>query len=201
MTKLSRLLSCYILLLLCLLSGCERKAAFNSTDITGQTQIGATFHLPDSQGRMRQLAEFRGKVVWLFFGYAHCPDICPTTLATMRQVQQQLGPDADKLQVILVSLDPERDTPTLLTQYVHSFHPSFIALRPRDIAELKKIATDFKIYTEQKTPDAQGKSYTIDHSSGSYVFDTQGRIRLFVRQGLEVALLVQDIKLLLDEAK
>jgi protein SCO1/2 len=119
----------------------------------------------------------------------------------MRQVQQQLGPDADKLQVILVSLDPERDTPTLLTQYVHSFHPSFIALRPRDIAELKKIATDFKIYTEQKTPDAQGKSYTIDHSSGSYVFDTQGRIRLFVRQGLEVALLVQDIKLLLDEAK
>lgn len=190
--------SFYILLLLSLLAGCERQASFNSTDITGQTQIGSTFHLPDSQGRMRQLAEFRGKVVWLFFGYAHCPDICPSTLATMRQVHQQLGPDADKLQVILVSLDPERDTPTLLTQYVSSFHPSFIALRPRDMTELKKVTADFKIYTEQ-TSGAQTNSYTIDHSSGSYLFDTQGHLRLFVRHGQEVALLTKDIKLLLDE--
>lgn len=200
MTKLSRLLSFYILLSLGLLSGCERKASFNTTDITGQTQIGSAFHLPDSQGRMRQLAEFRGKVVWLFFGYAHCPDICPSTLAIMRQVRQQLGSDADKLQVILVSLDPERDTPTLLTQYVTSFHPSFIALRPRDVTELKQVTAHFKIYAEQ-TPDAQAKSYTIDHSSGSYLFDTQGRIRLFVRHGLEVALLTKDIQLLLDETK
>lgn len=189
----------FFILFSLILIACERQpVTFSHTDITGNTQIGSTFNLLDSQGKVRQLTDFRGKVVLLFFGYTQCPDVCPTTLAELRQVMQALGSDADKLQVIFISLDPERDTSTLLDQYISSFDRRFIALRPRTTEELKQTIEHFKIYAA-RISGTQTNHYTIDHSVGSYVFDTRGRIRLFIRHGQDIALLIQDIRLLMNE--
>ena len=181
------------------LEGCgQQPPSFSNLDITGNTQFGKDFSLPDTSGKMRSLADFKGKVVVLFFGYTHCPDVCPTTLAELSQALQQLGPDAAKrVQVLFVSVDPERDSAEILSQYVKAFNPSFIALRPANDDQLKQVTKDFRVYYAKvpgKTPD----SYTMDHTAASYVFDTNGKLRLFARDGQGVTPWVHDLKLLLD---
>ena len=141
------------------------------------------------------MADFRGKVVVIFFGYTQCPDVCPTTLSEMKQVMQLLGKDAERLQVLFVIVDPKRDTPELLAKYVPSFHPSFLGLYG-DKAATEKVAKDFKIFyrlADGKTPE----SYTVDHSAASLVFDPQGRLRLSVNYGLGADKIAPDIKKLL----
>jgi len=180
------------------LEGCgQQPPSFSNLDITGNTQFGKDFSLPDTSGKMRSLADFKGKVVVLFFGYTHCPDVCPTTLAELSQALQQLGPDAAKrVQVLFVSVDPERDSAEILSQYVKAFNPSFIALRPANDDQLKQVTKDFRVYYAKvpgKTPD----SYTMDHTAASYVFDTTGKLRLFARDGQGVTPWLHDLKILL----
>lgn len=168
-------------------------SAFKNTDITG-LDYARGFTLTDHTGKQRTLADFKGKAVLVFFGFTHCPDVCPTTLAEMAAVMKELGPQADKVQVLFVSLDPERDTPELLAKYVPAFDPRFIGL-VGDKAATDKVAKDFKIFY-QKT--GKGENYSIDHTAGSYVFDSEGRIRLFVRHGQGPAPIADDLKLLLS---
>lgn len=181
-----------------LLSACDKDApAFQNVDITGNKQFGTTFALPDASGKTRTLADYKGKAVVLFFGYTHCPDVCPTTMAELSQALQQLGADAKRVQVLFVTVDPARDTPALLAQYVTAFNPSFVGLRPADDAQLAQVAKDFRVYYAKvpgKTPD----SYTMDHTAASYVFDPSGKLRLFARDGQGAAPWVHDLKLLLD---
>lgn len=177
-----------------LLAGCEQPPAFKSTDISG-VDWGKDFSLTDHQGQARRLADYKGKAVVLFFGYTQCPDVCPTTLISMREVLTQLGPDANRVQVLFATLDPQRDTQALLAQYVPQFHPSFVGLRG-DEAAMAALAKDFKVfYTRQ--PGTTPSSYTIDHSTGSYAFDPQGRLRLLLRHGDDAANVAADLKLLL----
>ena len=192
-----------LILLACLLvlAACDRpqapKAAFANTDITG-LDYAKGFSLTDQNGKPRTLEDFKGKVVFVFFGYTHCPDVCPTTLAEMAGITKALGPEADRLQVLFITLDPERDTPELLASFVPAFNPSFLGLTG-DQATIDKVAKDFKVFA-QKVPSKDGKSYTIDHTAGSYVFDAQGRIRLFVRHGQPEDALLKDLKLLIAGA-
>ncbi|WP_323122592.1 SCO family protein [Burkholderia alba] len=181
-----------------LLAGCDKAPAFQNVDITGNTQFGSDFALPDTAGKVRTLADFKGKAVVMFFGYTHCPDVCPTTMAELSQALQQLGPDAAKrVQVLFVTVDPERDTAALLGQYVPAFNPTFIGLRPADEAQLKKVTKDFRVYYA-KVPGKAPGSYTMDHTAASYVFDTDGKLRLFVRDGQGPGPWVHDLKLLLN---
>ena len=172
------------------------KTAFANTDVTG-LDYGKDFSLTDHNGKPRTLADFRGKLVFVFFGYTHCPDICPTTLSDMAGIMKSLGPDADKLQVLFITLDPERDTPEVMAGYVPVFHPGFLGLYG-DRAATEKVARDFKIF-QQRVSGPDGKSYTIDHTAASYVFDMRGHLRLFVRHGQNGAPLLNDLKLLLSE--
>jgi protein SCO1/2 len=177
-------------------AGCGKEApAFENLDITGNTQFGTTFALPDTSGKTRRLADFKGKAVVLFFGYTHCPDVCPTTMADLSQAMQQLGPDASRVQVLFVTIDPARDTSNVLSQYVSAFNPSFIALRPDD-AQLAKLAKDFRVYYA-KVPGKSPDNYTMDHTAASYVFDPSGKLRLFARDGQGAQPWVHDLKLLL----
>ena len=184
------------------LSACDNKGmplpktVFANTDITG-LDYGKDFSLTDHTGKPRTIADFRGKLVFVFFGYTHCPDICPTTLSDMAGIMKSLGSDADKLQVLFITLDPERDTPEVMAGYVPAFHPGFLGLYGDRLAT-EKVARDFKIF-QQRVPGPDGKSYTIDHTAASYVFDTQGRLRLFVRHGQNGAPLLNDLKSLLSE--
>ncbi|QIE22287.1 hypothetical protein SBC1_03320 [Caballeronia sp. SBC1] len=180
-----------------LLAGCDSKPAFTNLDITGNTQFGSEFSLPDTSGKTRTLGDFKGKAVVLFFGYTHCPDVCPTTLAELSQALQKLGDDAKRVQVLMVTVDPARDTAPLLGEYVSAFSPTFIGLRPADTAELVKITKDFRVYYAQ-VPGKTAGEYTMDHTAASYVFDPQGRLRLFARDGQGVDTWVHDLKLLLD---
>jgi len=179
-----------------LLAACGKPAdKFKNTDITG-LDYAQGFNLTDHHGKPRTLADFRGKAVVIFFGYTQCPDVCPTTMAEMANVMQQLGPDADKVQVLFVTIDPERDTQALLASYVPNFDQRFLGLYG-DAAATAKVAKDFKVFyqkVEGKTPG----SYTMDHTAGSYVFDTQGRIRLFLRHGQGPEPVAHDLKLLLQ---
>jgi len=168
----------------------EQKPAFSSIDITG-ADYGKNFALSDHNGQVRHLSDFAGKVVVVFFGYTQCPDVCPTTLAELVEVKALLGKDGERLQALFVTVDPERDTPELLKAYMANFDPSFLALRPAP-AELSAVAKDFKIYYK-KVPGASATSYTMDHSAGSYVFDTQGQLRLFTRYGSGAPVLAADI--------
>ena len=176
------------------LAGCSGSSeSFKNTDITG-ADYGRDFVLTDHNGKPRTLADFRGKVVVVFFGYTRCPDVCPTTLADLKAAKEQLGAEGNRLQVLFVTLDPERDTRQLLASYVPAFDPSFLGLYG-DAAATARVAKEFKVFYRKapgKTPD----SYTVDHSSGSYVFDPQGRLRLLVRPG-NVPNLVADLKTLL----
>lgn len=185
-----------------LLGACSDKPAdgsasgFSGIDITGADYADG-FSLTDHNGQPRTLADFKGKLVVVFFGYTQCPDVCPTSLGELAQAKQLLGADGDKLQGLFISVDPERDTPEIMKQYMASFDPGFLALYAAPDA-LPALAKRFKIYykkVEGKTPT----SYTMDHSAGSYVYDTQGRVRLYHRYGSGAPALAGDLKKLLAE--
>jgi protein SCO1/2 len=197
MRRLLLLLCCLWALVACDTKTSAPKASFSNTDITG-SDFGRDFELTDHTGQRRTLADYRGKVVALFFGFTQCPDICPTTLSDLAQVKQQLGSDGDKLQVLFITVDPERDTQEILASFVPAFDPSFVALRG-DKAEIDKVTKDFKVFA-QKVAGKDGGAYTIDHTAATYVYDTQGRMRLFVRHGQTISL-VGDIKKLIAEAR
>ena len=179
-----------------LLAGCDGGPKFRSTDITG-APYGKALELADTQGRLRHLEDFHGKLVVLFFGFTRCPDICPTTLAEIANAVQSLGPDAERVQVLLVTVDPERDTAQALSAYVGAFDPRFIALRG-DAAATQRVAKEFKIYYEKRK---QGETYTVDHSAQAYVLDGQGRLRLLVRHDRIGTDLAPDLRTLLREAR
>jgi len=183
------------LLLVCVLAlaGCAPDQ-FRSTDITG-ANFARDFELTDHNGKSRALADFRGKVVVLFFGFTHCPDICPSTLAQFAQAAKQLGDDAERVQFLFVTVDPERDTPEVLRAYVPAFDSRFIGLTG-DMPAITRTAKEFKVLF-QKQPGKTADSYTVDHSAGTYVFDPAGRARLFARHDQPVPDLVHDIRLLL----
>lgn len=175
-----------------LAAGCGDSAPkFRSTDITG-VDYGKALDLPDTSGRVRRLDEFRGKAVVLFFGFTHCPDVCPTTLADIARITREM----DRVQPIFVSVDPERDTPEQLQNYVKAFDPRIIALRG-DLPSTQRLAREFKIYFEKRK---QGDTYTVDHSSQTYVIDPQGRLRLLVRPDRLAADLGEDLRTLLRES-
>ena len=176
-----------------ILVACSPKPEFKNIDITGSTAFGKDFSLLDPDGNTKTLADFKGKVVVMFFGYTQCPDICPTTLTEMQQVMTLLGPQSDKVQVLFVTVDPERDTAAILKQYVPSFDPRFLGLRPADEAALEKVAKDFKIYYK-KVPGKSPGSYTMDHTAGSYAFDPQGRLRLYIKHAQGPETLTHDLK-------
>jgi protein SCO1/2 len=174
----------------------EQKAAFNSIDLTGADYAKA-FELTDHNGQVRHLTDFAGKVVVMFFGYTQCPDVCPTSMSELAEIKKALGADGARLQGIFVSVDPQRDTPEVLKAYMANFDPTFLALHttPEKLVELAK---NYKVYykkVEGKTPT----SYTMDHSAGSYVYDTKGQLRLFTRYGSGAKLLTADIQLLLKD--
>jgi protein SCO1 len=181
-----------------LLAACsKRKPQFKAIDLTGADYV-RDLRLPDADGHERSLNDFRGKVVVLFFGYTQCPDVCPTTLSEIAQAKQLLGPDGARVQGVFVTLDPERDTPQVLKAYLANFDPTFVALRgtPEQTAA---VAKDFKIFY-QKVPGKTPGSYTLDHSAAAYVYDPEGRLRLYTRYGSGPQALASDVKLLLDEA-
>jgi protein SCO1/2 len=178
-----------------MLAACGADAPkFRSTDITG-ADFGKELSLTAPDGKPRTLADFRGKAVVIFFGYTHCPDICPTTLSDMAGVMKKLGTDAARVQVLFVTLDPERDTPDVLANYVPAFDPGFLGLRGDDAAT-QRAAKEFKIFYEKRPGNAPG-AYTVDHSAQSYVIDPQGRLRLFVRNDRIAQDLADDLRTLL----
>ncbi len=174
-----------------------QQAAFASVDVTG-AEYAKNFELTDHNGQVRHLQDFVGKVVVMFFGYTQCPDVCPTTMTELAEVKKALGKDGDRLQALFVSVDPQRDTPDVLKGYMANFDPTFLALTttPEKLVELAK---EYKIYFKKvdgKTPT----SYTMDHSAGSYVYDTKGQLRLFTRYGSGPKALTEDIRILLKQA-
>jgi protein SCO1/2 len=184
------------------LAACDRapvgadKPAFKAVDITG-ADYARTLSLPDAEGKIRTLADFKGKVTVVFFGYTQCPDVCPTTMAELAEVKRSLGKDGERVQGVFVTIDPERDTPQLLKNYITAFDPSFVALRGSD-AQTKAVAKEFKVYyakVEGRTPG----SYTMDHTAGAFIYDTQGRLRLFTRYGGGAQALASDLRALLNE--
>ena len=180
------------------LLGCSPKASFTNVDITGSTAFGKDFILLDPDGKTRTLEDFKGKVVVIFFGYTQCPDVCPTTLTEMEQAMNLLGPQSNQVQVLFVTVDPQRDTAAILKQYVPAFDPRFLGLRPADDAALDKVTKDFKIYYK-KVPGSSPGSYTIDHTAGSYAFDRNGQLRLFIKHAQGPQTLAQDLKELLKQ--
>ena len=172
----------------------EPKPAFKGVDITG-ADYAKELNLPDQNGQVRKLKDFSGKLVVVFFGYTQCPDVCPTTMQELAEVKRLLGPNGDKLQAVFVTVDPERNTAELLKAYVENFDASFVALRPTP-EQLPLIAKDFKIYFK-RVDGKTSTSYTVDHSAGSFTFDTQGRVRLFNRYGMGAQALADDFNLLL----
>jgi protein SCO1/2 len=181
--------------LLLLAAACSQpQADFKSIDITG-AEYAHDFALRDPSGKPRTLADFKDKAVLIFFGYTQCPDVCPTTMLQLSNVMQALGKDADRVQVLFVTVDPERDTPELLAAYVPSFDKRFLGLYG-DAEATVKVAKEFKVFY-QKVPGSTATSYTVDHTSGSYIFDPQGRIRLVTRPGESTEDLTHDLKILL----
>ena len=187
--------ACAATLVACLLAACSPDAQkFKSIDITG-ADYAKGFALADHNGAQRTLADFKGKVVVVFFGFTQCPDVCPTALADLAEVKRLLGPQGDKLQGLFVSVDPERDTPEVLKAYMTNFDPGFLALRPT-AEQLPEVAKAFKIFYK-KVEGPTPTSYTMEHSAGSYVFDPQGRVRLYTRQAVGAQGLAEDLALLL----
>lgn len=196
---MKKLLTAAALAALAAMAGCDKlpgkPLSFQNTDVTG-LDYAREFSLTDHTGKPRTLADFKGKVVVLFFGYTQCPDVCPTTMAEMANAMQQLGPQADQVQVLFVTLDPERDKPALLAQYVPAFDQRFLGLYG-DAAATARVAKEFKVFYAKvagSTPD----SYTIDHTAGTYIFDRSGKLRLFVRHGQPASTIVHDIRQLLS---
>ena len=188
--------NCCVAALLIALTACSPKPEFKNIDITGSSAFGKDFRLVDPDGNVKTLADYKGKVVVMFFGYTQCPDICPTTLTEMQQVMTLLGTQSDKVQVLFVTVDPERDTAAILKQYVPSFDSRFLGLRPADDTALEKVAKDFKIYYK-KVPGTTPGSYTMDHTAGSYAFDPDGHLRLYIKHAQGPETLAHDLKELL----
>jgi len=181
------------------LVACDNHASsprFASSDITG-VRWGRDFHLLDHTGKPRSIADFKGKVVMLFFGYTHCPDQCPTTMAEMAGVRSKLGEDGRRVQGLFVTVDPRRDTPQVLAQYVSAFDPSFLGLYG-DENTTAAVASEFKFYYRVQKTDAQG-NYSVDHGSVIYVFDPTGHLRLLISPGTSVDAMAADVRLLLKE--
>ena len=181
------------------LTACEprvSKPAFHATDITGAT-FARDFSLTDHNGQPRKLADFRGKLVALFFGYTHCPDVCPTTMTDLAAAMKLLGPEGNKVQVLFVTVDPARDTATLLRQFVPAFNPTFLGLRPTP-EQLKLLAAEYKV-VYQKNPGAGPANYLMDHSAGTYIYDPQGRLRLLIPYGTSAQLIARDFATLLAQ--
>jgi protein SCO1/2 len=181
------------------LAACGSKSpVFENLDIAGNTSFARDFSLPDTNAIPRSLADYNGKIVVLAFGYTHCPDVCPTTLAELSQTLDALGPEAaSRVQVLFVTVDPQRDTANVLAQYVTAFNPSFRALRPASESQLERVAQSFKI-TYEKVPGKTADSYTMTHTAACYVFDSNGKIRLFVPDGQGVSPWLHDLKVLLS---
>ena len=190
-----------LLALVCLL-GCDKPAApaakttFRGIDITG-AEYARTLALTDQNGQPRTLDQFKGKVSVIFFGYTQCPDVCPATMAELAQIKKNLGKDGERIQGIFVTVDPQRDTQEILKSYMASFDPSFVALRGTE-EQTKAAAKEFKVFFGI-TPGKTQSSYTVDHTAGSFVFDTRGKVRLFVRYGAGSEALTADLKALLAE--
>ena len=184
------------------LAGCDRSAPaapahhFNAVDLTGAS-YAQQFSLPDFDGKVRTLADFKGKVTAVFFGYTQCPDVCPTTMHDLGDAMKQLGPLADKVQVLFITVDPERDTPQLLSQYVPAFDKRFLGLTGT-LPEIDKTAKDFHVYY-QKVPGTAKGSYSMDHTAGLYIYDPEGRIRVFASNTAPLDSIVHDLKILLRQ--
>ncbi|MGI9132891.1 MAG: SCO family protein [Rhodoferax sp.] len=182
-----------------LLASCSKEpVAFSSIDVTG-AEYARDFELTDHNGQLRHLKDFAGKVVVVFFGYTQCPDVCPTSMAELAEVKKALGKDGDRVQGVFVTVDPERDTPAVLKAYMEAFDPTFLALIGNPL-QLAQTAKEFKLYYK-KVEGKTATSYTMDHSAGSYVYDTQGKLRLFTRYGAGAGPLTADIRILLQAAK
>ena len=177
-----------------LLAGCNQQTGFQGSDVTG-AKFGRDFHLTDHTGKPRALADFRGKVVVIFFGYTQCPEECPTTLSRLAATMQKLGPDASRVQVLLVTVDPERDTREVLSQYVPAFNPTFLGLYG-DAAATAEVAKEFKIIY-QKQPGPTPSTYSMDHSTGTFIFDREGRLRVYESYAQGPDALAHDIHALL----
>ena len=180
------------------LAACDRASApqFKAIDITG-AEYAQDLDLPDTEGRQRHIADFKGKVTVVFFGFAQCPDVCPTTLLELSEVRKALGPDGARVQGVFITIDPERDTPEVLKAYVANFGTDFVALRG-NAEQTKAAAKRFKVFYA-KVPGKTGGSYTMDHTAGSYVFDSRGKVRLFTRYGTGAQALKHDLQLLLGQ--
>lgn len=189
-----------LLLIVMLLASCTDRAAheaFQSTDVTG-ADFGRDFELIDHNGKLRHLADFRGKAVVMFFGFTHCPDVCPTTLAELNAALRLLGDRANDIQVLFVTVDPERDTPDVLRAYVTAFNPAFLGLTG-STEQIATVAREFRVI-HQKVEGSSAGSYSVDHSAGTYMFDAQGRLRLYASYGLGGEVLASDLERLLDGA-
>ena len=199
---MKRLISAGMLALALLSAGCDKlsskPAAFQNTDLTG-LDYAKGFSLTDHTGKARTLADFRGKLVVLFFGYTQCPDVCPTTLAELAGVKQALGADGERVQAVFVTVDPERDTAEVLKAYVGGFGPDFVGLRG-SAEQTATAAKDFKVFYA-KVPGKTPETYMVDHTAASFIFDTEGRVRVYARYGSGAQALADDIKLLLAESR
>ncbi len=187
-----------MLISVAMLSGCfDKKPSFVSIDVTG-ADYARDFSLPDADGKLRTLEDFQGKVVVVFFGYTQCPDVCPTTMNELAEIRKLLGKDGERLQAIFITVDPQRDTPEVLKAYLGNFDPSFVALRPNSPEQLASLAKDFKVYYK-RVDGRTDTSYTMDHSAGSYVYDTKGKLRLFTRYGMGIEPLAGDLRQLIKQ--
>ena len=184
-----------LLALALLLAGCDTQPQFGNTDISA-AGYATDFALTDHNGKPRTMADFRGKAVVIFFGYTQCPDVCPTTMTGMAEAMKLLGEDASKVQALFVTVDPERDTPQLLAQYVPVFNPSFLGLYA-DAQTIARTAQEFRIFYK-KQPGSTPSTYTVDHTAGSYVYDPKGRLRLYIKHGEKPEVIAKDLKLLVD---
>jgi protein SCO1/2 len=182
--------------LLAVLAGCDSapRTPFNGVDVTG-AKMGDDLGLKDPAGKVRSISDFRGKVVAVNFGYTQCPDVCPTTLSDLNKAVKKLGADGSRVQVLFVTVDPKRDKPELLREYVPAFNPSFVGLYG-DEAATRKVTDDFKIYAQER-PGANG-TYTVDHSAQTFVYDPQGRLRLVIGFGATPDAMASDFRLLLN---
>lgn len=181
-----------------LFSACSKGGpSFTAIDVTG-ADYAKDFALTDHNGQLRTLADFKGKVVVVFFGYTQCPDVCPTTLAELAEAKRLLGADGARVQGVFISVDPERDLPEVLDAYVASFGSDQVGLRGT-AEQTAAVAKHFKVFYS-KVPGKTDTSYTVDHTAGSYVFDAQGRVRLFTRYGVGAKVLAEDLRKLLAEA-
>ncbi|MBX3611285.1 MAG: SCO family protein [Hydrogenophaga sp.] len=180
-----------------LLACSPKKPEFKSTDVTGAA-FAKDLKLKDHHGNVRTMQDFKGQIAVIFFGFTQCPDVCPTSMNTMAEVKRLLGAQGDRLQVLFITIDPERDTQALLKEYMASFDPGFLALRPEP-DEVQRVASDFKIYFK-KVSGSTPTSYTMDHSAGKYIFDTESRVRLFSAYGTDAATIAADIQVLLSAA-